>query len=108
MFDKKQPTICYTAVKDENEENLIFKKIDFNEKIVPQILADLYNRKVQSIIIEGGNQLLAEFMQLGLWDEARIFQSGITFDKGISAPQINLDQGEKQKIDSDELITIFR
>lgn len=108
LFDKSQATICYTSDKEEEQENLIFKKIDFNKKIVPQLLTDLYNRKVQSIIIEGGNQLLAEFMALELWDEARIFKSQTTFEKGIAAPKINHDQGKRELIDSDELITIFR
>lgn len=108
LFDKSQATICYTIEKEEEQENLIFKKIDFNKKIVPQLLADLYERKVQSIIIEGGNQLLAEFMELELWDEARIFKSQTTFEKGIAAPKINHDQGKRELIDSDELITIFR
>lgn len=108
LFDKSQATICYTSDKEEEQEDLIFKKIDFNKKIVPQLLADLYDRKVQSIIIEGGNQLLAEFMELELWDEARIFKSQTTFEKGIAAPKINLDQGKRELIDSDELITIFR
>lgn len=108
LFDKSQPTICYTSDKEDVSENLEFKKIDFTQRIVPQILADLYQKKIQSIIIEGGNMLLNEFIELGLWDEARVFHSTTVFGKGIAAPTIIGNILEGEQIDTDKLITIFK
>jgi len=107
IFDKTQATICYNSLKDEQNDNLVYKQIDFTNNIAPQILTDLYNRNVQSVIIEGGSMLLAEFITLGLWDEARIFKSKTTFNEGIPAPIIKSTSFKEESIDTDELITTF-
>ncbi len=40
---------------------------------VEKIMKELHHRKVQSVIIEGGAQLLSSFIDANLWDEARVF-----------------------------------
>ena len=52
------------------------------------IIQDLYQRKIQSIIIEGGSILLQSFIDLGLWDEAIILKSNLMLEDGIEAPVI--------------------
>ena len=48
----------------------------------------LYQKEYQSVIIEGGRTTLQHFIDLELWDEARIFSSSITLGKGIPAPEL--------------------
>ena len=107
LFDKSQPTICYNSTKDDKTENLEFVKINFSSKISPQILSNLYQRKIQSIIIEGGNQLLQEFIDLNLWDEARIFKSQKNFGEGINGPIIKGLTEKDESIANDNLITML-
>jgi diaminohydroxyphosphoribosylaminopyrimidine deaminase/5-amino-6-(5-phosphoribosylamino)uracil reductase len=52
------------------------------------IIEDLYQRKIQSIIIEGGTILLQSFIDLGLWDEAFILKSTLMLEEGIKAPVV--------------------
>lgn len=84
VFDQKIPTLVYNLVKSEERDNLQFVKLS-EEKFIEQLLVDLHQRKVLSLIIEGGTQTLQSFIDLGLWDEARVFESSITFEKGIKA-----------------------
>jgi len=51
-------------------------------------LKGLYERKVQSLIVEGGAKLLQSFIDAGLWDEARIFTAPQQLGSGVNAPKI--------------------
>ena len=107
LFDQTQQTVCYTSEKEGGKDNLEFMSIDFSKYITRQILDDLYKRNIQSVIVEGGNQLLSEFIELGFWDEARVFKSLITFEKGIKAPIINGSSFKDEIVGTDELITFL-
>lgn len=63
--------------------------INFNQPIVPQIVAALYQLDIASIIIEGGLQTLQSFIDHNLWDEARVFKSNTTLPGGIKAPVLD-------------------
>ncbi len=53
-----------------------------------QILHTLYNRQIQSVIIEGGAHLHQAFINANLWDEARIFTSPVRFNEGLKAAKL--------------------
>jgi diaminohydroxyphosphoribosylaminopyrimidine deaminase/5-amino-6-(5-phosphoribosylamino)uracil reductase len=102
IFDKRQRTICYNILKDENQDNLLYVSIGA-ENMVKNIIEDLYNKKIQSIIIEGGSQTLQAFIDAKLWDEARVFVSPNNFGAGIAAPILNGSVNSEQKLRSDVL-----
>lgn len=39
---------------------------------IEQMLSDLYSRNIPSLMVEGGADVLSQFIRLGLWDECRI------------------------------------
>jgi len=102
LFDQSIPTICYNLVKDESLENLNYVKLEKNFGI-RDIMSDLHQRKVQSVIIEGGSYLLQEFIQSELWDEARVFTGKSKFEKGIPAPRLKQQPSEVFDILGDKL-----
>ncbi|WP_373520720.1 bifunctional diaminohydroxyphosphoribosylaminopyrimidine deaminase/5-amino-6-(5-phosphoribosylamino)uracil reductase RibD [Aquiflexum sp.] len=106
LFDQRQATICYNQVKSEKSDNLERVKlpIGFNLK---EILTDMYERKIQSLIVEGGAQLLNKFIQENLWDEARVFTGQVQFGSGIPAPKIHGSIINEMEIMGD-LLTITR
>lgn len=53
-----------------------------------QLIADLYQQGVQSLIVEGGHQTLTSFLDVGLWDEIRVETAPITVTGGTLAPQL--------------------
>jgi diaminohydroxyphosphoribosylaminopyrimidine deaminase/5-amino-6-(5-phosphoribosylamino)uracil reductase len=60
----------------------------YNNGDLKQILDDLYKRGIQSLMVEGGPQLLQHFIDAGLWNEARVEIAPITLGKGVPAPEI--------------------
>ena len=76
-----------------NDRNAAFPNaetilLDKNIHSGNQILNYLFEIGIQSIIIEGGAQVLDHFISEGLWDEARIFSGIKKFHSGIKAPVI--------------------
>ena len=57
----------------------------------PYILADLAERGIHSILVEGGTTLLNHIIESGLWDEMHIeVAPEIRIGEGVPAPQITL------------------
>ena len=92
IFDGQAKTIIINGSKECVEGNLLYSKIDFSKDIIPQILNTLYRNDIQSVIVEGGAQTIASFIESGLWDEARVFTNhNMTISKGIKAPEFNYE-----------------
>ncbi len=53
------------------------------------ILSSLHRKNVLSVFIEGGANTLNHFIKNNLWDEARILEGTIQFNKGLKAPRID-------------------
>ena len=72
------------AVFNQEAETLVIPSTD------PQLISEtLYDKEIQSVIIEGGAQTLQQFIDVNLWDEARIFKGNISFSDGTRAPQLS-------------------
>jgi len=70
-------------MKDESTPTVIYTHESLRE-----ILDDLYNRGIQSLLVEGGAKLLQSFIDEGLWDEARIETAPFCLNEGIAAPTL--------------------
>ncbi len=105
VFDRSVPTIILNEKKENQSENLNYKKIDFSEPLIPQILSALYSLNILSILVEGGAGLLQSFIDSGLWDEARVIsgrQSEIS--EGLAAPVLrNLVMAKTEEYYSDRI-----
>jgi diaminohydroxyphosphoribosylaminopyrimidine deaminase/5-amino-6-(5-phosphoribosylamino)uracil reductase len=103
LFDGTVKTIVFNSVKNEETANIEFVKIDFGKKMIPQILKTLYQKNIQSIIVEGGKQLLESFIYTNHWDEAHRFVGNKVFCNGIKAPEISGKIIHSEKFNSDAL-----
>tara|TARA_R110002050_G_scaffold145_1_gene985 strand:- start:3256 stop:4302 length:1047 start_codon:yes stop_codon:yes gene_type:complete len=88
LKNRVHPTLVFTEEKVESKPNLEYQKIDFQSNIIPQILRSLYDREIQSMVIEGGQHLLQSFIDQGLWDEAHVYFGNTFFVKGVAAPRL--------------------
>ena len=58
---------------------------------VEEALHELYELKVQSVIVEGGRQVLDAFIKSRLYDEVRILRSPLRLEKGLPASDVPQD-----------------
>ncbi|MEO7531131.1 MAG: bifunctional diaminohydroxyphosphoribosylaminopyrimidine deaminase/5-amino-6-(5-phosphoribosylamino)uracil reductase RibD [Sediminibacterium sp.] len=92
IFDQQQKTIVFNGLKQEENKNIIFQFINKKDDIIHQILNNTYERKLQSILVEGGAQLLQSFMDAGCWDESRVITNdALTITGGLPAPLFKHD-----------------
>ncbi len=94
--DNQVPTLIFTENPYEGKENLTYIIVDFSQDIIPQILKELYKRKINSLIVEGGRTLLQSFIDGGIWDEARVEIAPVKLRKGISSPIISMANFDKE------------
>ena len=106
LFDNNTPTIVFTSKDNSSAQNLEYIKIDFDQDMLDQILVHLYAKQIQSVMVEGGAMLLNSFIDVQLWDEARILVGNKTFN-GIPAPEIDGKPISKDTVGDDRLL-IYR
>jgi diaminohydroxyphosphoribosylaminopyrimidine deaminase/5-amino-6-(5-phosphoribosylamino)uracil reductase len=87
IFDQQVPTIVFNSMKETSAHHLHHLLIQNDNKFIPSLLSVLLSERIQSILIEGGAGLLQSFIELGLWDEARIITNrSLQLGNGLSAP----------------------
>ncbi len=104
LLDKTTPTIVFTSIDKVSETNLEYIKINFDEAIISQILKVLHSKNIQSLIVEGGYNLLKSFITENMWDEARVFISEKIIGEGVNAPQLNMKPKSTEKIEDDTFL----
>ncbi|KQC28866.1 bifunctional diaminohydroxyphosphoribosylaminopyrimidine deaminase/5-amino-6-(5-phosphoribosylamino)uracil reductase RibD [Flagellimonas eckloniae] len=105
VLDSSVKTIVLTQINDSSKhfQDVDYEFIDFSLPIAQQICSVLYKHSITSLLIEGGTKTLQTFIDVGLWDEARIFEGAITFENGVSAPEISGKLLESKQILTDTL-----
>ena len=106
LFDGSSPSLVINELKNETGTNIEFLKIDFQENVIEEILGTLYKRNILSLIVEGGNNLLTQFIENNLWDEARIITADKFFSEGIKAPDIHGKIHSSSNITGDKIVIL--
>jgi len=88
LFDDQVATLVFNSSVDKQEGLTEWKRLAPDRPLPQQILEYLFAKQQLSVIIEGGTHTLQSFVDLGLWDEARVFQSKKSYGTGIPAPHL--------------------
>lgn len=91
VLDDQVETILVTEndqlqVSGKNTQTL---HVAFDEQMIPNLFSKLNEKKIDSILIEGGASILKSIIDAGNWDEAYIEISDISFGDGTKAPIID-------------------
>ena len=89
LFDGQVPTLVITEEAKTNRPNVEYVLADFNRPVVPQLLAALHARNLQSLLVEGGTFTLQTFLDAGLWDEAFVEEAPLCLGDGVQAPRMD-------------------
>ncbi|MEM6829051.1 MAG: bifunctional diaminohydroxyphosphoribosylaminopyrimidine deaminase/5-amino-6-(5-phosphoribosylamino)uracil reductase RibD [Bacteroidota bacterium] len=104
LFNDEVDTLIFNKKKEGHENKNEWIQVDTLSPAV--ILEILHKKNIQSLIVEGGTQVLNSFITENCWDEARIFTSPQSFGKGVNAPPILGEIVKSETIFEDELKTI--
>lgn len=96
LFDRKQPTIVAnydreTAMPVDPERYaatsaIAYMKLVRGEDEIVSLLNGLYQRKIHSVLVEGGAMIIHAFLESGMWDEIRRCQGPAAIANGVKAP----------------------
>jgi diaminohydroxyphosphoribosylaminopyrimidine deaminase/5-amino-6-(5-phosphoribosylamino)uracil reductase len=105
LFDQQQKTIVFNEVKQDEKQNLVYYKLDGETDTIDQLINASYKLGIQSVLVEGGAQLLQSFIDSNNWNEARIITNNeLVIDKGLNAPILTSSNPErKEKISTDTI-----
>lgn len=82
--------------------------IPFDEGFLPELDTTLLDRGIQSVLVEGGAQLLNSFIKAGHWDECRIISTPISLGGGVSAPEMHGTVVDEYDVDVDTILHLER
>ncbi|MEO5500853.1 MAG: bifunctional diaminohydroxyphosphoribosylaminopyrimidine deaminase/5-amino-6-(5-phosphoribosylamino)uracil reductase RibD, partial [Ginsengibacter sp.] len=108
VFNAEAPTIIFNTIKNLRKDNIEWIKIS-HDNLNVQLLNVLYQRNIQSILIEGGAITIQHFIDSGLWDESRVItNTKMLIDKGVPAPEVTNFILEKQETIEKDLVSYYK
>lgn len=110
IFKDGIKTVIYTLADSKTIEsnNVEYVTISDRETAVDEILADLYSRNVISLMVEGGLEILKEFISKDIWDEVRIEKNTECAGSGIKAPKVSGILNNVENHAQNKIYHIFR
>jgi diaminohydroxyphosphoribosylaminopyrimidine deaminase/5-amino-6-(5-phosphoribosylamino)uracil reductase len=103
LFDGESPTLLFCSEKSKDNKQAEKIVIAPGKDPLKALMEELYNRQIQSLIVEGGARLLNAFIKKGLWDEARVFVGNQWFQKGIKSPELHHIPLRSEKFGNSEM-----
>ncbi|WP_370476714.1 bifunctional diaminohydroxyphosphoribosylaminopyrimidine deaminase/5-amino-6-(5-phosphoribosylamino)uracil reductase RibD [Tamlana flava] len=105
VLDKDKKLSKSLSVFNDEAETIIISnnEIDFSQLVAQQICHVLFQKDINSVIIEGGAKTLQTFINENLWDEARVFIGSNIFKSGTIAPVFSGKLISEEKILNDIL-----
>ncbi len=88
IFRSEPKTVIFSPVAAVRKERAVYVQISDRRKALEEIMSYMYTTEILSLIVEGGYAVLSQFIEAGLWDEARIFKGQVVFGEGLKAPSI--------------------
>ncbi|HVX51233.1 MAG TPA: bifunctional diaminohydroxyphosphoribosylaminopyrimidine deaminase/5-amino-6-(5-phosphoribosylamino)uracil reductase RibD [Chitinophagaceae bacterium] len=90
LFNGEQPTIVFNLLKHEESKNITFYQLAEDASLVHQIINACYQNNIQGVMVEGGAKLLQQFIDEGMWDEARVITNQqLYIEAGLPAPVLS-------------------
>lgn len=120
VFDREGKIPADFHLLDDSTETWVFGKkregnffkTDFfptaDKVLIPNFLEKLFETNRAALLVEGGAQVLAQFLKTGYWDEIRIIENSRRLNGGLPAPAIPPTAILKEHFDvGDDRVFIF-
>lgn len=108
LWDGSIRTVFITATNVATSGLTAILEIDFNQPVIDQLLKWLYEQNIQSVLVEGGPDVLQRFITAGVWDEARVITGSNLLPEGIGAPLLPVENVADSICLEDDRIVYYR
>ena len=88
-LSKSVSIVQFTKTPEKQSENINQIAIEDVSETLGLLLSHCIEHQIQTLLIEGGSQVINHFLERSLWDEAIIFKSSSNLIEGVKAPIID-------------------
>lgn len=107
ILNNEAETFIINSTKNSSAGNLHWIQIDKN-RFLPDLMQKLYEKQIQSVLVEGGSFTLQQFIDAGLWDEILVIKNPeLLLSNGTRAPQLTAEVSETQQF-RDNVLYFYR
>lgn len=105
LFNQENNTIVFNYKKNLAAGKIQYQMLKENDSVLLSIMDYLFQKNIQSVLVEGGAATLQLFIDAGLWDEARVITSNTRIvQEGLKAPVLKEFEAVKtENIYSDDI-----
>lgn len=105
VFDDTAAVLVLNYLEEKTAGHIHFLKLQPNENVLTTLVKILFERNINSLIVEGGSILLQSFIDEGLWDETIVItNTALTLQHGIAAVPVPAGQlTDRLQFMSDEI-----
>ena len=107
VFDNESETLIINEKENFISNSNEGVNVNFDKHFPSRLCEVLYQKGIQSLIVEGGTKTLQSFINSNLWDEAFVFEGDKSFGSGVAAPKFNNTQYKELVVGEDKL-SIFK
>ncbi len=107
VFNEDAKTLILNNSISKKEGNVEWVKAELGSNLMLEFNRICLDENIQSVIVEGGANLLNQFIVAGNWDEARVFEGTKKFGEGIAAPIMSIPPSSSTKIE-DDLLSVYK
>lgn len=108
LFDRSVPTIIFNDLQSSEDAGLMYYDLNGTDNLLQTVCDVLYQKNINSVLVEGGARLLQSFIDAGLWDEARIITNKILLlHDGVAAPVLNAGAIDKRETYLDDEVVVI-
>lgn len=101
IFNPNEKCIVLNFKENKLIDNIEYIKISRTNPY-PEMIQYLFERNIQSLLVEGGAVTLQSFIDNDLWNEARIITSSMNLNDGVASPVLkNYVESTKENIFGD-------
>ena len=104
IFNADAATLVVNMVKKEMSEHVEYAIPERWDMVA--IMQLLYQKNIQSLIVEGGEKTLRFHIDANFWDEARIIQTQTMMEDGIAQPLISGEVISTEMSGTDRIVTL--
>jgi diaminohydroxyphosphoribosylaminopyrimidine deaminase/5-amino-6-(5-phosphoribosylamino)uracil reductase len=88
IFKDGLPTLIFNTEKSVQENHLEFIQYE-SEKLIQTLNLVLFEKGIQSVLVEGGTNIFNQFLSENNWDEMIQIKSNKTLENGLKAPNVS-------------------
>lgn len=86
LFQGPVPTMVFTRDVQRRRGQTEWLSVFPSQRFLEEVMGILHERKILSVMVEGGARILNAFIEAGLWDEARVITGHRYLKEGLASP----------------------